>query len=230
MRIVKIFFLSLPLGLIFFALYFLPRLIKINEVTCRSQFGPCNQIVTDVVKRAEGKRLKWAKAQLDSVLSESTLASNYSFQFKLPDKLEVAVIEKKPRFSLRSTKVDVVALIDKNGLVIGLGEVKSLPYLQTETQLPNVGETVSSKTLFALEIVYDLYSSYGVGSGRLEDESLSIEFEDGPIVIFPLEGEKDVLVGSLAAILTRLNSEDQEDRIEGEAPVIDLRFKNPVIK
>jgi hypothetical protein len=77
-----------------------------------------------------------------------------------------------------------------------------------------------------------MFSSYQVREGIIEDESLVIELSQGPRVIFPLEGEKEVLLGSLRLVLSKLNNDAQDSKIENVsgASIIDLRFKNPVIK
>ncbi len=95
--------------------------------------------------------------------------------------------------------------------------------LITSENFPNVGEKVTEETLFALELLYDMFSFYQVQTGKIDKSSLVIELSRGPKVIFPLEGSHQVLLGSLRLVLSKLNSDSQ-------VSTIDLRFKNPVIK
>ena len=77
-----------------------------------------------------------------------------------------------------------------------------------------------------------MFSTYQVQDGEIIDSNLVVEVTGGRSVIFPLQGDKEVLMGSLNLILSRLNSEDEKSRIEGaeNVEIIDLRFKNPVLK
>ena len=54
-------------------------------------------------------------------------------------------------------------------------------------------------------------------------------------VIFPLSGDRQVLVGAFSAIITRLNRDEEgskigEDKICENGCIIDMRFEKPVIK
>lgn len=221
----------LIIGTVFTPIILVPRILTINEVVCSSQFGPCNQIISEGVKKAEKKKLMDAKDELKRFLSADVLVSNYSIQLRLPDRLEVNIVTRKPRYALKGTTSETLAIVGRDGRVIGTEKKSNLPTVEVAGTLPDVGDVVASDILFALDIVYDMYSAYSVSSGKVENESLVVEFKQGLEVIFPLEGERKVLTGSLVAIFSRLNSEDEDFRID-ETPVsiIDLRFKNPVLR
>lgn len=210
-----------------------PKALTINKVTCVSQFGPCNQNIEEVIGKAEKKKLIEATGELKSQLSTSSLVSDYSIQFKFPDKLEVRILERKPSYVLLSSRIDTVALIDSEGQVTAITKDSSLrlPSVTIDGPLPNVGNLVEEKVLFALSIVYGISSVHPPRTGLIEDDKLLIEFTPSLTVIFPLEGDKEVLIGSLEAILSRLNADSEGFRID-ETPisVIDLRFKNPVLR
>ena len=137
-------------------------------------------------------------------------------------------MEKKPKYALKAE--DTYALVDKEGLVIKIEKETPLPYIELAGVLPNVGEKVSQENNFALELMYNVYASYQVRGGRLENQSLVVELPQGLKVIFPLEGEKEVLLGALRVILDRLNESDKDSRIGKEITEVDLRFQNPVLK
>ena len=221
----------LIIGTVFTPIILVPRILTIKEVVCSSQFGPCNQIISEGVKKAENKKLMDAKAELRRFLSANVLVSNYSIQLRLPDRLEVNIVTRKPRYALKSTTSETVAIIGRDGRVIGTEKKSSLPAVEVTGTLPDVGDVVASDILFALDIVYDMYSAYSVSSGKVENESLVVEFKQGLEVTFPLEGERKVLTGSLVAILSRLNNENEDFRIDDtKVSIIDLRFKNPVLR
>lgn len=224
MKYRKIFLFLALLALIISPFFLLPRILKIGKINCQSQFGPCNKNLEEKIRNIsqEKKSLSETKRELTAFLESDIIVNDFSFQFKLPDKLEINIIERKPKFAVQNQN-GMVALIDGNGYVITIEDSTGLPKLITSENLPNVGEKVTEEALFALELLYDLFSFYQVQTGKIDNGSLVIELSRGPKVIFPLEGSRQVLLGSLRLVLAKLNSDSQ-------VSTIDLRFKNPVIK
>lgn len=226
-------YLRLALAILFIALSlaafsFAPKFIQINKVVCVSQFGPCN--LEDKLSGLAGKSLDEVRREVTSVLSQEDSIADFSIQFKIPGTLEVAVIEKKPKFALMDSTSGLLALVDKEGKVLKIVEESSLPRVITAGKLPNVSEKVKEEYFFALNIVYNVSASYQVSSGRIENNSLVVNLPYGYKVVFPLEGEKDVLLGALRLLIERLNAAPKDSRINQGITEIDLRFKNPVLK
>ncbi len=234
MKYVKAFFGFILIAFFVSLFFIIPKKLKIKKIVCQSQFGPCNASVLGSINKIENgeKNLNDVKKELQGILSSSALVSDYSLHFQFPNIVEVNLLERKPEYAIKAKGTDSYALIDKEGYVIYFQDLTGLPVLITTEPPPNVGEVVSDKTFFALEILRGMFSSYQVREGIIEDESLVIELSQGPKVIFPLEGEKDVLLGSLRLVLSKLNNDGQDSKIEkvSGASIIDLRFKNPVIK
>ena len=234
MKYVKILLGLLFVGLIVGSFFILPKKIKIKEIVCQSQFGPCNSSILTVIDNIGSKESSYdeVKKEIQGTLSNSILISDYSFHFQFPNIIEINILERKPLFAIKAKGTNSYALVDKEGYVLYFQEITGLPYLITTESPPNVGERISDKTSFALEVLYGTFSAYQVREGKIEDESLVIELSQGPKVIFPLEGDKEVLLGSLRLILSKLNNEEKDSKIENVsgARIIDLRFKNPVIK
>ena len=181
--------------------FILPAILPIRQISCVSQFGPCNQSLKKSMEKivAEQKSLSKTKKALKSLLANDVLVDQFHLQFKLADRLEATVLE---------------------------------PKLIVPFSLPNLGEKVDEATLFGLETLDEAFSFYQVQTAKLTDNGLVIELPLGPKVIFPLEGERAALFGSLRLILAKLNRDTQDSRIENTAKVreIDLRFNNPVVK
>ena len=234
MKFVKVFFGFILLASFISLFFIIPKKLKIKKIVCESQFGPCNTSILGLIDKAGNgeKSLYDVKKELQVILASSILVSDYSFHFQFPNIIEVNLIERKPKYAIKAKDTDSYALVDKEGYVIYFQDLTGLPVLITAEPPPNVGKTVSNKTFFALEILYGMFSSYQVREGKIENESLVIELSQGPKVIFPLEGEKEILLGSLRLVLTKLNNDGQDSKIENVsgASIIDLRFKNPVIK
>lgn len=234
--IVLVIFLLLAGGLY----YAIPRYVKINSTTCKSQYGPCSKRVEEKLEEVKGQNLFDTKESLDDFLSKETMISDFNMHFKLPDRFEVNILTRKPVFALAYEEGNAAALIDKNGYVLSFQEKTSLPAVETENTPPDVGNKVPEKELFSLRLMSDLYEFYQVSEGKMEKDGLTIELGTGERVIFPLEGDRQVLIASLSVILSKLNNEADDTRIKNDdgdivgscAPgcTIDLRYKNPVIR
>jgi hypothetical protein len=220
------FFLLLMVGLLV-SLMFLPtRLIKINSVDCQNQYGQCSEPLDTKLDNARGLNLYSAKKKVKQILLSEILVKDYSIQFKLPASLEIYLIEKKPKFALVDKNGAWTALLDETGEVILLSDFTNLPYVLVDKPVPVLGERIENNLLFALEIMSDMYFSYQTQNGVLEENSLVIELDRSIKVIFPLEGERQVLLGSLNLILGQVDELEQGI----DSKTIDLRFKNPVIR
>ena len=231
----KIFFFILLIGCIFMLVLLVPRFIKIRQVSCHSQFGPCSGYLSKLVGQAESKSLNEAKGYLKSLLLDEAQVVDFSLRFALPNRLQVDIVERKAMVGLRQVGINGFALIDKTGRIIDFQEKTLLPVLMFEKGIDNfeVGKKVSLKVRFAGELLSRLSNPYQVKQALIRDECLEIELNQGLKVVFPLEGDVDVLLGSLQLVLSRLNTEAEDFKI-GEEQIrprlIDLRFKNPVIK
>lgn len=234
MKYVKVFSGFILLAVFVSSFFIIPKKLIIKGIDCQSQFGPCNANILRLINKIENgeKSLSDIKKELHGTLASNILVSDYSLHFQFPNDIEVNLIERKPKYAVKAKGTDSYALVDKEGYVIYFHDLTGLPVLITTEPPPNVGETISDKTFFALEVLYGMFSSYQVREGVIEDESLVIELSQGPRVIFPLEGEKEILLGSLRLVLSKLNNDGQDSKIENVsgASIIDLRFKNPVIK
>jgi len=146
------------------------------------------------------------------------------------------MVERKPIYSLTKQGASAYAQVDESGLVIRIDDKTPLPRLFTTGQIPNVGDRVDQKHLFALDILYRMFAFYQVQEGNMEESYMETKLKNGPKVIFPLEGDEDILIASLQLILARLNRESEGIRInENDIELsmitsIDLRYKNPVVR
>jgi hypothetical protein len=239
---VKLKIIFLFLGTILFVglpIYFLPKKIIINNFSCESQFGPCDQKKEEKIRENVGKNLSDAKKAVNEFLESEPLVSDFETHYKIPDTLEVNILLRKPRFGVTFNSSKAIALIDDEGYVVAYKEGTFLPILEANEAPPQVGEKVSDSRLFALELLNDMYTYYQIRKGIEQEDSVKFGMVAGKDVIFPLEGDRQLLIASLAVILTRLNADDSSTRIENAEGIkatclqgctIDLRFKNPVIR
>ena len=231
MRILKTFLIVLPVGIFLSFIYFLPRAIKVNTIDCESQYGPCNKFLMNGVDTVAGGRMIDVRSELNAMLSENIFVKQYSIAYNYPDEFKVLLVEEKPVYALKD-KSNETSLISREGYVLTTSNSTNLPTLLFPGLRPQVGEKVKEGQHFALEIIYDIYPLYQIKRSEIDNLSLHVFFEDELEIIFPLEGDKEVLLGSLNLILTRLRGGEEEPRIEGvdDVEIIDLRFSNPVLR
>ncbi|OGM58312.1 hypothetical protein A3A75_04755 [Candidatus Woesebacteria bacterium RIFCSPLOWO2_01_FULL_39_10] len=198
---------------------------------CESQYGPCNDNISEKISKLEGLKLYNIKKSVRQFFDDEPYVSEFSYQFQLPSRLHIQVVEKKPKFALNNSSQRLTALVAKDGKVLSLKESSTLPTLDIDSVLPKVGEKVSSENLFALEIVYALTHDYKIKTAKVNESHLVIEVMGGPRVIFPLEGDMDLLLGSFVLLVNGSGNLMKDLKIDGlEGKIVDFRFKNPVIR
>jgi len=233
MRVIKLIVIILFLSLTTLVFIYLPRNIRVNRVVCQNQYGECNQELMDAFERIEGNNLYFAKDQVKQIVTDNLKVSDYSIRFKLPGTLEIFLIERKAKFAFKNSDQSNFALVNKDGMVISHAEVTNLPHIIIANGGYEVGDRVAGDTLFSLELLFDVYSVYKVRSAKLRDDSLVIELVQGTNVIFPKEGDRKVLVGSLNLMMSAFNSIDSQTEagnVNIREKTIDLRYNNPVIR
>jgi len=219
-----VLFVSLPILII-------PRLINIEKVTCRSQFGPCNIVIQEELDSINGGNLIDIREKVKNVLAKSVLVREFYIQYKIPNTLKVDLLEAKPKYAISDKNKNII-LVDARGYILTSQKTSSLPTIEVDKELKKVGEQVDENTLFAGEIIYDMFSLYSIDYGKIVEDRLEIISSDDIKIIYPLVGDREVLVGSLVAIMSRLKESNEAPRIEEVKSVseIDLRYKNPVLR
>lgn len=219
--------LSILLIIIFVILIptIIQKLIKIEKIECESQYGKCDGVIANNLQLTGNYRD--TKKIIEQRLEKDILVNSYLIQYQIPNKLKIDINLKKPRYAIfNSSKY---YLIDKDGLIIEESSETNLPTLNKENINLVVGEKIEEKDKFALSIINGLTYLYSINSGNIINDELKVTNSEGITIRFPLEGDKDVLLGSLRLIFSRLNDETKGIRIE-DTKEIDLRFKNPVLR
>jgi hypothetical protein len=218
---------KLPFFLIFIVVMLAilaPFFIKV-KIECRSQFGDCPAEVNSGLGAISYKNLFEARQKTSVYLKKHFLVTDFSFQFKLPDTMLVNIIVKKPYFALKNATSEKLELVDQKGIALGVSGSSSLPTVVTAGPFVKVGAAVNSNDLFALNLVSGVYQMYQVGYGTIENDALAVDMPAGLRVIFPLEGDSEVLLGSLRLIYTKVTTD-----YPGLYSQIDMRYKNPVLR
>jgi len=215
------------LFLIIACVYFF-NFIKINKITCKSQYGPCSKEVEIYLEGLESQKLSFVRKNIKTYLKEGLMVVDYTTSYKLPNIYEVYIIERKTTHALLFGIGSQIALVDDDGYILSFVESSSLPIVKTYSKTGNAGDKVEEEALFALKLMTDLHFYYQVNEGEITKDGMKIELNSGKKAIFPLNGDKGILLSSLGLILSKLNSVD--DDLKMSINTIDLRFKNPVLR
>ena len=192
---------------------------KINVIECQTQLGPC----PITIKPGKYNQIK---KDLENAIIDHPSIQSYTSQIKLPNKLQIYLIVKKPVYSINKANTQNFIFVDNSGYVVGIGDQSDLINLIIEDKLENTGQTIDSKKMFALNILSGLNSMYQIKSGEIKNNSLVVELDGGINVIFPLDGNTDTLLGSLRLIYEKIGN-GYNGKFFNQ---IDLRFKNPYLK
>lgn len=219
---------SILIFLVVIASIFLVSSIKIERITCSNQYGSCSKEAETFLRSLEGQKLFFVRRSVKTFLKEGLVIVDYTASFKLPNKYVVNIIERKPKYALLFKETFQATLVDDDGYILAFVENTSLPLVKTKFKPGNTGEKVDSTSLFVLKLMADLNSFYQVKEGELTEDGFKVKLNSGENVIFPLTGDKEILLSSLAITLSKLNS--MKDDPTMIINTIDLRFKNPVLR
>lgn len=206
----------------------LPFLVTVKNVSCQSQYGPCSPALEEKLRNIIGKKLFFVKSKVKNILLSDPSIDSFSTQFKIPDKLLINIITKKPEFAIKNVQSGKVNLVTVDGKVLTTVEDSSLPTIEVQEELKFPGEVISDKNLFASKILLGLNKMYQVTSGKIENDNLTFVLPNGMNLIFDTSddyNEASILLGALRLIESKLESDNQNN-----FSVIDMRYKNPVLR
>jgi cell division protein FtsQ len=215
--LIFLFILSTPL--------IIKKLIKVNKIECISQFGDCPSELKNKLQLAGGRDYYIAKNYIENELKNDISVENYLIQYKIPSTIKVDLNLKKPKFAIKNN--EKYFLVNKEGLVLNIVSETNLPVLVSNVDL-SLGGRLDDNHLFALKLIEKISFLYTIVSNTIENNELKILTTE-KLVRLPLEGDVDLLVGSLRLIFSRLNEASQGIRMEDVAE-IDLRFQSPILR
>lgn len=192
---------------------FVQKKIKVSQVRCLG----CSSEINALVNEKKGTSYFEAKRSLSSSFKENRRVNTYKIRYIMPSTLQVELTEKKEETALKFAD-DRYFVFDNNAVLLGEARETSLPTIQI-LELPQNNLMVNGLKLFS-----QLKKYYGVTNAKMDKFGLSVSLREAKEVIFPLDGDIDVILGSLEVVLSQLNRVSQNHTI-----VVDLRYKNPVV-
>jgi hypothetical protein len=211
----------------------LPHRIIIKSITCTSQNGECSQRIKNGIGQYVGMTLPASQRSVRDFLTHELVSKEMTIRYKYPSTLAISVIETKPVFALSNNDENNFRLLDTEGNVLSEANETNMPYANISGDLPAVGTKVNEGYVFTLGLLSDLSSSYQISKGELTDAGLLVELPTKTKVLFPLEGDRELLLGSFILVINQLNSVkvgSTMEKVEINGKTLDLRYKNPVIR
>lgn len=205
-----------------------PRLIPIQSIICETEDTVCSQNLSEKINQIQPTNLAVTKGALANLLEKQISVKDYAVRFQLPSSLIVYVIEREPVVALaKEGATSDYALVDYEGVIVGIWDSTDLPILIVSRDSEyKAGQKLPDSLLNAITITHEAFKKYNSRLSVLSTNYLETELPSGIQVIFPLTGDLDYSFGSLNLILSNVNS----DTIKLLPSIIDLRYKNPVVK
>ncbi|MFZ3301281.1 MAG: hypothetical protein WA152_01035 [Microgenomates group bacterium] len=223
--------LSIVLIVVFIALIPLvvKKSIKISKIDCQSQFGPCPQNFEFDEYETKSYDYKFVRDQIEINLKNDISVNSYLIQYKIPNAIKIDLNIKSPKNAIYSMSTNKFYLLSSDGIVLSIVDSTDLPKISVENLNLEVGKQIGEKEMFAIKVLSYMSFLFSINEGIIEKNDLRFVNSDGVNIIFPTEGDIDLLVGSIRLIFSRLNDETEGIRMN-EIREIDLRYKNPVLR
>lgn len=202
------------------------RFFDITNFTCKSQYGPCTaEEISSLEKFKGGNMVMFNTKPVVDKLKHDFMNRKVVVQKVFPNTIIVTLEKRKAVVAFATLSGDGYFLLDRDGVVVEFVKTTNLPYISAP-ELPGlvVGHEAEDKFRRAASITYLVFRSQGVKQVKLENSTIVAQLQSGLRVIFPLEGDPQVLMGALQLILARSR---MMDKLPKE---IDLRYSKPVLR
>lgn len=229
LNIFKILSIILIIAIVLSIPFVVKKSIKINKIICISQYGDCPEEIVNILKSFENRDYKLSKKLITDYLSSNLLVEDHLVQYKIPSTLKVEINLKKPKSAIYLISEQKYYLIGDNNIVLSVSDNTDLPRVVSDRTGIKIGEPISDIETNASEIITNLNYLYSIKEGVIEKNTLIVKSNENVNILFPLDGDTKLLIGSLRHIFSRLNDESEGIRMD-EIREIDLRFKNSVLR
>jgi|SRR3989344_1479029 len=203
---------------------------SVKNITCKTQYGPCEEEDYKKVQGIIGENLL--------LVSSSKVKAEVLQNFKneevvvhkiIPNTLSLIIEKRRAYAAVAKDNLGGTFLISRDGKTLSFVESSALPQLALGPEYPTpiVGENVPDPVIRAARIVSLTSKIRQIKKATLANSQLTVDSE-GTTIIFPEDGDPEVLVGALQLIVSRAKMESPA--VPKEPVSIDLRFKNPVLK
>lgn len=218
-------FLGVLFTVLFVSLFFF---LKIRSVSCSADHTPsCPSSLLEKLQAFKGSRIFQSERKIRNTLSSEPEVLSYAVKTSPLGDITVRITLREGSIALKPESSNTYTLYTKDGIL-----VKEAP----DTSVPTVvlKEQINTEAVpFVAALSYQLTTILPVSQMTVEGESLKVVLRDNRILLYPLQGDIDVLLGSTLITFSQLNLTEGKLIIDRQAVVIreiDLRFKNPVLR
>jgi len=197
-----------------FAFVFFLRKIVIKNISCKSQYSYCGDYLDKKLSKVGEKDYWTTKRELKKLLDSEGIVQKYNILYRPLDGILINVVIRKGIAAIKTGSMYYI--FDRNGFIISEIFTDKVKY--------NVGDKIDDKLLFYSDLVVGANKMFSVEKASVDENgNLEIKLRNGPLVLFPEEGDGDILLGSLRLIINQLKK-------DMNTTTLDLRYKNPIIK
>lgn len=208
-----------------------PYVYKSGKIICKTQYGECSQDINLKVQSVNGQPIKQVTKLISERLKDEAKIESFKTVYHPLNTFQVDIIQKKAEVAIKEIDTLEYLLFSSDGNIVEKSTSTVLPKVILED---SSYKSDSPESRFASKLLIELYKYYSIDTITMIDGSLVGWFDAKLKLTFPLEGDIDVLLGSLELLLFQLNQSLQNSKIEDvrnfKVTSIDLRYKNPVIK
>jgi hypothetical protein len=204
--------------------------IKVKEVICVSQFYACNESLRNKIDSINKGSLIQTRRNLIGLLKDEASVKSFSFQYQLDGKLILHINEREVKYCITNNGSSYYA--DELGKVIKIDNAIGVNCVQNTKSKYKIKDSLNNEDLISEQIYYRLRSLDTVQSGFIEDKKFVIEYRDGIKLIFPLEGQANVLIGRAYYTISQFGKINEYIIGNGFGGIteVDFRYNNPVIR
>jgi len=204
--------------------------VKVHEIVCISQFYACNESIRNDIDSVSKDSMIKTRGALIGLLRNEAIVKNFSFQYQLDGKLILHVNEREPKYCITNKVNSYYA--DELGVVIEIVNGMEVNCIQNINTTYKMKDSLNNNDLLSAQIFYKIRRLSTVESGLIEEKNFVIEYKDRIKLIFPLEGQPDVLIGKAYYTISQFGKINQYITENGFGGIteVDFRYNNPIIR
>ena len=194
----KLFLFLLFFGILAVVFIFTPKFYPINKIVCTSQYGPCPANIEKALSDLVPGKYYQIKKEVGKILGNEFDIKEYSLSFKLPDKIELSILQKKAKFALKDSGQKIHIFTEEFDY-ISEEKTTHLPMLVVQNTISEKYK-LNDEEKFALNLLYKLYENDKIKILYLMSDRLETYIDNNIKLIFPLTGDLNYLLGSLTIV------------------------------
>ena len=222
-KFLKIFLLTLIIFVLF-------NLIKIKKVECKSQFSKCSPVIINDLAYIHDQNIVKTYREVKNTIDDHILINSYYIHFDLNRSLIVYVNERAPKYCLNGE--NKTYYFDDNLIVLKISEESGEKCVNDPISSYEVGDHLGKNDEFAHSLFLRLANLSHIGNIKYETDYLTVEYYEGIKLLFPLEGNSEILAARVYYVVTQFDKIKRgllEDDIS-EISEIDFRYDGPVLR